>query len=123
MIFVQKVQALGREVRRGMIEPNLMLMRQSDEQFPLLRIARQRLSGDGRRRSSASSGCVRSKTSASTCTPGKPDRRSGPVSESGWISITGSDRNQPLAASHLPWSIGNAKNKINPISRCREALN
>ncbi|MBG6161723.1 hypothetical protein IWQ54_001379 [Labrenzia sp. EL_195] len=35
-------------------EMNLMLMRRIDEQCPLLGVAAQRLSGDGRRRSSAS---------------------------------------------------------------------
>ncbi|CTQ60243.1 hypothetical protein LA5095_00956 [Roseibium album] len=39
---------------KGKSEMNLMLMRQIDEQFPLLGVAAQRLSGDGRRRSSAS---------------------------------------------------------------------
>ncbi len=91
-------------------ETNLMVMRQSDAQFLETPFFGEQLG-------------VRSKASASTCTPGNPDRRPGPVSESEWLSITGSDRIQPLAASRLPWSIGSAKNKIHPISRCREALN
>ncbi|XWN20634.1 MAG: hypothetical protein RDA78_22455 [Roseibium sp.] len=95
---------------KGESETNLMPMRQSDEQFLETPFFGEQLG-------------VRSNPSASTSTPGNPDRRPGPASESGWISITGSDRIQPLAASRLPWSIGSAKNKINPISRCREALN
>ena len=39
---------------KGESEINLMLMRQIDEQFPLLGVATQRLSGDGRRHFSAS---------------------------------------------------------------------
>lgn len=95
---------------KGASETNLMVMRQGDEQF-----LEKPFFGE--------QPGVRSNASASTCTPGTQDRRPGPVSESGLISTTGSDRIQPLAASRLPWSIGSAKNKIHPISRCIEALN